>query len=518
MPKNDDLFELIKSLNKSEKRYFKIYSEKHVIGNENKYVQLFEAIEKQNNYNGKKISDKLFSGQSLASFSVAKSYLHNLLLRSMASYHSGSSIDIKLSEYLAHVEFLYNKRLFAQCLKLIKKAKKKSYEYNEIVHTLGFLWWQRAIFNETAFKDKSEEEVKNIYQEESLLIKKLWNSRKIETLFSEFYFRYTHQGIARNIEEVEMYKKMINHPLLEKVENALSFNAKNNFYNTHSFYCRATNDTENQYVFDKKRVELIEADPKFIDVYIHTYIDALQNLISATSMLLKQDEFNRHLLKLISIKLKSDNLKIKVFGFVNNILMLNYSKTGDFKNSLPFLKQLEEGLEKYDEKIDQQSQLMFNYNIAYFYFVLGDYTKSLYRINKVIHNSTNDLRYEIQSLARIMNLILHYELNNQFLLEYMIKSTYRFLSKRNKLYQMENFILGYIRKSANLNDQFKINDSFKTLKTNLETIATEPAEKMLLENLDLISWLDAKINKVSFEQAFKENIIKKAGNQLNITN
>ena len=40
----NNLFTLIKSLTKSEKRYFAIFSKRHILGSQNKYVLLFDAL------------------------------------------------------------------------------------------------------------------------------------------------------------------------------------------------------------------------------------------------------------------------------------------------------------------------------------------------------------------------------------------------------------------------------------------------------------------------------------------
>ena len=45
MNAKDDLLFLIQSLNQTEKRYFKIYAQRHVIGKSNAYIDLFEAVE-----------------------------------------------------------------------------------------------------------------------------------------------------------------------------------------------------------------------------------------------------------------------------------------------------------------------------------------------------------------------------------------------------------------------------------------------------------------------------------------
>lgn len=46
MKSNDALLALIHSLNPSEKRYFKLFASRQVKGEQNKYMQVFKALEK----------------------------------------------------------------------------------------------------------------------------------------------------------------------------------------------------------------------------------------------------------------------------------------------------------------------------------------------------------------------------------------------------------------------------------------------------------------------------------------
>ena len=55
---NEALFELINSMTKSEKRYFKLLSSRHAIGGENNYTLLFDKIDEQKVYNEEKIFKK----------------------------------------------------------------------------------------------------------------------------------------------------------------------------------------------------------------------------------------------------------------------------------------------------------------------------------------------------------------------------------------------------------------------------------------------------------------------------
>ena len=72
MKAKDSIHELIKSLTKSEKRYFKLMSSRHTIGEENNYIVLFDFIEKQEEYD-EDVLFKTFKGQAfLNKFSITK--------------------------------------------------------------------------------------------------------------------------------------------------------------------------------------------------------------------------------------------------------------------------------------------------------------------------------------------------------------------------------------------------------------------------------------------------------------
>ena len=119
-----DLFQLIYVLTKNEKRRFQAFASKHVIGKENNYIALFDAIRSQKAYDEDAIK-QLFKGKNLISrISSEKVYLHNLEMKSLPVYHSRSSIDAKLNAHLHDVGILFNKALYKQCRKMLNRAWK----------------------------------------------------------------------------------------------------------------------------------------------------------------------------------------------------------------------------------------------------------------------------------------------------------------------------------------------------------------------------------------------------------
>src|SRR4051812_37900043 len=118
---DDSLFRLIKSLSRNEKGYFKKYSSMHIIGGENNYIRLFDAIEKQKKFNEEAIKKHFSEGKIIKQFSSAKNYLFTLILESLESYNSG--MEAELIRQQNYIGILIQKGLYKEAGKVIKKTK-----------------------------------------------------------------------------------------------------------------------------------------------------------------------------------------------------------------------------------------------------------------------------------------------------------------------------------------------------------------------------------------------------------
>ena len=137
-----DLFFLIKSLSKAERAYFKKYA-KRFSDEDTLSLKLFEEIEKQcdsdSEYNEEIIRERLNKIQNVNQLSVAKNYLYDLVLKSLLTAQSEKSLDDKFDKYVAQAELLLNKTLFDQSMKILKKAKKIAYEYENYMKLFNIL-------------------------------------------------------------------------------------------------------------------------------------------------------------------------------------------------------------------------------------------------------------------------------------------------------------------------------------------------------------------------------------------
>ena len=117
----DVLFQLIKSLEKSEKRHFKLYIKRSSANEDLKIVHLFDALDKMQDYDEKILLKKLsFTKPQLSNL---KTHLYKQLLASLRLLKTTENTDLQLSEHMDNARLLYNKGLKHQALKILERAK-----------------------------------------------------------------------------------------------------------------------------------------------------------------------------------------------------------------------------------------------------------------------------------------------------------------------------------------------------------------------------------------------------------
>ncbi len=122
---SDALFQLVKSLEKSEKRNFKLYVKRNSATEDLKIIQLFDALDKMDEYDETLLlsRNKNIKKQQLSN---TKAHLYRELLTSLRLLHTEDNIDIQLHEQLDHARLLYNKGLYLQSLKMLDKIKENA--------------------------------------------------------------------------------------------------------------------------------------------------------------------------------------------------------------------------------------------------------------------------------------------------------------------------------------------------------------------------------------------------------
>jgi hypothetical protein len=200
------------------------------------------------------------------------------------------------------------------------------------------------------------------------------------------------------------------------------------------------------------------------------------------------------------------NTLIQAFIYLHIAKINQHFMEGSFTEGLQLVPLIEQKLDDYRLLLDRHRVLVFYYKIACLYFGSGDSEKTIDYLNKII-NWKVDLRADLQCYARLLHLIAHYELGNEILLQYLIKSVYRFMFKMKNLSAVEEEIFKFIKRSFSLSPK-KLTPAFVSLKEKLEKLQNNPFDNRSFMYLDIIAWLQSKIENVPIQEIIRKRFLK----------
>ena len=204
----------------------------------------------------------------------------------------------------------------------------------------------------------------------------------------------------------------------------------------------------------------------------------------------------------------SVDISIRIFSNTYNQELVMLHSLGEFEKSVVLIEEIERLQAEYHGKISKEMEVLLTYNKAYSYFGTGDYKKALSYLNEVLNDNEQNLRQDIYSFSRLFNIVIHYELENYDFLEYIVKSTNRYLSKQDRDYQVENVCIKSIRKLAKTIESVNRVEIFEKMEAEISTLLEDHNERVVLEYFNISSWVKSKIRKVSFEDEIRAQLKK----------
>ncbi|NQZ77691.1 MAG: hypothetical protein HRT61_16550 [Ekhidna sp.] len=204
----------------------------------------------------------------------------------------------------------------------------------------------------------------------------------------------------------------------------------------------------------------------------------------------------------------NENQQIQSFIYLETGKLNLYFLEGKFTDGAKYCIGFEQELSRYSNRIDIHRKVVFQYKMASLKFGSGDYAGALRHLNTIVNHPASVLKEDIQSYARFLSLIVHYELGNDDLLYFQIKSTYRFMLKLKDFQQVHEAIFHFLKRSIYM-DRKKLIPSFVALKDELSEVVKDKFERRPMLYLDIISWLESKIQGIAVEQIIRDKKIAK---------
>lgn len=506
MARTDNLYELIKSLTKGEKRNFKLLTQ--ITSSNKKYVKLFDIIDKQEVYDEKKVRARFKGDAFVKQLAVQKNYLYNLILKSLSHYYKKD--DGELSTLVFQVKILIDKNLFQHARKLMRKATDRAKDQERFYEYLQLLEYQRFILiqskNHKGFKD----EIRDIQVEENVTLDKVENMKEYRHLWNKSYhllYSFSNERLEDQVEEVE---KLMAHPLMEDVIRAKSTRAKVNYYLLrnleHTYPVRVPHKINEG---AEKVIDLLDQKPAIRQDLRGVYIDCLKNSWIHYHINGHHDKANARLQQMRDFETKSPTTQRMIFEKYHLCGITGCLNVGDVEGGLAFVESFEKELKKYKGKMQKSLELHLYYMSAYFYLIAEMPEKALGWINEFLNEPRAEAFTDLQSLARIMNLVIHYELGNLDLFEYKWKAAHRYIYKRDRLQEFEKAALRYLKRLSQSHSADERRMIFGEMNIELQEIIKNGYEEQMNNQLDLVCWSESRMDRSPWYQVKKDRFDKR---------
>ena len=503
MSASQQLFRLVKSMSKSEKRYFKLFANRHTIKGKNNGLLLFDAIEQQSEYDEEVLLKKFQNSKIGQNLSVVKVQLTTMILKSLRQFRGNQKKKYDVRTLLDYADILFEKGLYEHSLKVLGKARKIAQEYDLLIAMDEISVLEHEIALKTSDYDQLQNLINTSYPE-------LQSIRSFNNKLADYEHLIARmralsvksRTIGSSLDQAELDEIMQN-DLLSQGEPEDHQHAKIYYHQIWTRYHMLKPDRNEAYRHQKEVMRLFNES-------IHQVLDSprwwIQNarilliLLGGFKMYKEFDEAMEEMhafIETIPDNRKTINLKSEIYTTIYSTKLDIDIDRGLFETAAIFAQKVEKGIEEFRYQINPGSEIVLNYNMFYVYFGTDSFRKALHWLNRVLNHNYRDVRIDIQCHSRLVNLLVHYELGNHELLPGLIRSANRFLNRHQRRSHYESaflkFVKGYLLEPNN--PEFK--KGAQEALTEFREIIKDPAEAGGLEYFDFVCWLRSKTGEGS---------------------
>jgi hypothetical protein len=416
-----------------------------------------------------------------------------------------------MHEQMDYARILYNKGLYHQSLKVLDKLKEQAKIHNQFTYLQQVLFFEKkieALYITRSMQDRAE----HLSMESNAVSDSLALVSQLSNLSLQLYSWYIKNGHSRNEEETQEVQQFFISRLGDKTAACTTFYQRLYLYQSYCWNAFIRQDFLQYYRYTQKWVNLFDETPSMLEIETGHYIKGMHNLMGSHFDLGNHKRLAETLLifdKFCESDLVKNNVNNRIQCFVYSTIS-HFNKhflEGSFTEGLALIPGIEEKIKEYEIYLDRHRILVFYYKIACLYFGSGNYEKAVDYLNKII-NWKVDLRTDLQCYSRLLHLIAHYELGNEDILDHLIKSVYRFMAKMQNLSVVEEEIFKFIRTSFHVSVR-DIKPELQKLLVKLRALQNNRFETRAFIYLDIISWLESKLDNIPVQNVLKRKFAGK---------
>lgn len=381
--KKDNLYNLVKSLTKNEKKYFREFLKKN--SGEKLHLLLFNVIDLQSKHATSEIK-QLFDKKA-NQLPVIKSYLQKLIQKVLIFYHHQSGTFDKIQNSFLIIRHLLDRELFDSAENEIAKTIKILHSTEMPFELLRALELQKELllkkFGPTS--EEAKKQLNQLLEDQNSVLEAIFNLQQLETIQTNF-FEHFQQGSGLN---PVIYTDLNKNPLIIDDSKALTLKAKllqtDLTYRMHIF--RNQNYAAAEEAI-QKGLRQMEIAPASIRENPAEYLNLLNHKLELLIHLRNIPEIYDTLQKIrqapteFHFDIKAPHLRRAVMEAYALELEI-YAQSEDNKRAKKLMEIIEQQYKELQSPALRQWRTVMDYEIGKYYFRTGAYQQAQKRLKQI---------------------------------------------------------------------------------------------------------------------------------------
>jgi len=442
----DDLFQLIRALSPSEKRYVSI---RNAGDAEALYVALYQAIDAQGVYDEDAVSAAIRERDANANLAMLKKYLESYLIGVLCDYHGASKDSWHTHKVLFVSSILHAKGLSRMAVRMLEGVKDQGMKAG--VYPVAMLATRMLLsHSEDYYSTELAQMQQQLYDEAHHIMENL------DREFDFVYLQVTTQRLMREIRSTNAaeaqleLRELLRHPCLQPGAATTPRQAMT-ASSTRSRIHMLLGELQQAYEASVQNVHDWELMPEYSTVHIISYAGALNNAFVRALYARQYEALLAMRAKINALPHTTHEMKLFKYQSLTQIDLVITYLTGEYNNLDPLVRAFVKASADYQQYTPPHMLRSIHATVASLYFIQGNWQGASKYVAYVL---TDDVAPDATvEQTRVMHIISHYMLHNESIIESLYRSVRRNSKEQLRTTPLEMDVLTLVRKLMRLEGQ-----------------------------------------------------------------
>jgi hypothetical protein len=502
------LWQLIQSMNRNEKLFFKRKGT-DVTGLKNPlYIKLFDAMAGQKIYDEVAILKKLAPKINKKNIAFQKHYLHNQLNNCLIEYSNRNNIEQEIYRNIQLIRINRKKGLLNEALALWKKTmnKARGVELFSMIQLLKKEFEKLILFSSVQVK---YDDLYTLFRSNIMSYDEYAEMITLRDLYTEILMlkRKAHFDFDDEL------KNGIG-LLQEKIEKRKSgLKSQSFWYRHYSRMCQATlqyllYDSDSSLALLQEGVKDWWENKNFMETDSEHYIELLYMVnytgVRQGSYAYVEFVFNHTINDQLIDEVQKANFEAVKYLALNKV----YHKTARYGEVAKLVKNMKEKYTNWEPLLNAELNRTVCFSVGISCFVLDNFTESLQFIRRGVTYFKDGTREEQFIFANLFLLLIQYNINKTKLFDAQYKSTYAYFYRKGKTNSFEKTLMHCFHDTFYLTSFKEKNQLFQKAVDELDLNRDSEVQNQTLSIFNFHGWFLSQIQRIPYKEYVQKKYYK----------